>query len=187
MKKETIIYGGAFNPPTRAHVAILKACADYAVETNADVWILPSGNRTDKTIAVSRARRLEYVEALIKDAIPDTPVSVDARELDRPIAIETFDTLQELEKDHPDRSFIFVFGADSTETMGDWKEGDLLLRTLPMLLVERPGSVINPEALLANTLNVQTLNVSSTKVRQCLEAGEPIDEYVSPSVAKLLC
>ena len=35
-KKETIIYGGAFNPPTLAHKAILDASADYAQTRQAD-------------------------------------------------------------------------------------------------------------------------------------------------------
>jgi|GEM_PF-3241881 len=40
--KNTIIYGGAFNPPTRAHQAILQACIDYAeqLSVDAEVWLM---------------------------------------------------------------------------------------------------------------------------------------------------
>jgi nicotinic acid mononucleotide adenylyltransferase len=35
--KQAIIYGGAFNPPTLAHHAILQACFDFAQKNHADL------------------------------------------------------------------------------------------------------------------------------------------------------
>ncbi|MGV9001636.1 MAG: nicotinate-nicotinamide nucleotide adenylyltransferase [Candidatus Saccharimonadaceae bacterium] len=185
---KTIIYGGAFNPPTLAHVSILRACFEYAESINAEVWMLPSGDRYDKTIPVARDRRLEYIDALITDASrgPQDTAEIKTTELDRTISVETTDTVAELEANYPDRSFIFVFGADSTETMGQWKGGDTLLETLAMLVVERAGSTINPAAQHATPLKVQTTTVSSTLVRERMLRKESVDELVSPSVARLL-
>lgn len=186
-QKETVIYGGAFNPPTLAHVAILKACFEYAEIRDAEVWVMPSGDRVDKTIGATRERRLEYTQAMINDAEGnDRDVSVQTLELDRPVAVETIDTLHELQTTHPDRTFSFVFGADSTETMADWKGGEELLEELPMLVVEREGSRINPLAKHVTRLSVSIPGVSSTLVRQRLEKGEAIDDLVSPHVALLL-
>ncbi len=187
-KIETIIYGGAFNPPTLAHVAILRACFEYANDTQADVWVMPSGDRQDKTIHAPRERRLAFVNALIKDAtrFDSDKAEVKTTELDRPIAVETIDTVHELQQAYPERSFTFVFGADSTETMADWKGGDELLETLPMLVVEREGSQINAMARHALRLNVTTPDVSSTQVRRCIETRQPVTSLVSPSVAQLI-
>jgi len=184
---ETVIYGGAFNPPTRAHVAILQACFEYAASRNAEVWIMPSGNRRDKHIPVSRERRLEYIDALVRDAARterDT-AKVITTELDRVVSVETADTVAELSRRYPDRSFTFVFGADSTATMAEWKDGELLLATLSMLVIEREGSCINPLAKYATPLRVTTSSVSSTQVRALLASGGSIDELVTPSVAQL--
>ena len=185
---ETVIYGGAFNPPTLAHVSILKACFEYAQESHADVWVMPSGDRHDKTIPTPRARRLEYVNALIVDAMrsPYDTADVKTTELDRAISVETADTVRELEDAYPDRTFTFVFGADSTETMAEWKDGDVLLENLSMLVVEREGSTVNPAAKNAVALNVQTPAVSSTIVRERMARNEPVDGLVSPSVARLI-
>lgn len=185
---ETIVYGGAFNPPTLAHVAILRACFEYAQEHNAEVWVMPSGDRRDKTIPTPRARRMEYIAALINDATrgdQDTAV-VETTELDRTITVETADTVRELSARFPNRVFRFVFGADSTETMHEWKHGEELLETLPMLVIEREGSVINPKAMHAVRLQVHTPPVSSTQVRLCMERNESVDALVSPSVARLI-
>ena len=184
---ETIIYGGAFNPPTLAHLAILQACVEYARPRSAEVWIMPSGDRRDKTIAVDRERRLEYVTAMADDAeTEDVPVDLLLSELDRHVSVETYDTVLELDEQFPDRSFTWVFGADSTETMHDWKEGDWLLENLSMLAIEREGSRINPLAKRAMALTVPSLAVSSTMVRARLAAHESVDDLVSPRVAELL-
>jgi nicotinate-nucleotide adenylyltransferase len=187
MKRETIVYGGAFNPPTRAHALITKACIEYAREHDADVWILPSGNRLDKVIPTSRERRLSFIAAMLMDL--DTHgvnTDIPTLELDREVPVETFDTVQELAELHPDRTMTWVFGADSTETMGEWKQGDWLLEQLPKLVIERAGCTINPLARQATLLTVHTPNVSSTEVRRRLIDHEPIEELVSPEVARLL-
>lgn len=185
--KETIVYGGAFNPPTLAHVAILKACFEHAAKVQADVWVMPSGDRLDKTIEAPRSRRLEYIDALINDA-DDAGFGAEVHnlELDRKVSVETIDTLRELEATYPDRTFTFVFGADSTETMAEWKGGDELLERLSMLVIERYGSTVNPLAKNVTRLSVKTPAVSSTQVRERMQTGAPVIDLVSPSVAQLI-
>ena len=182
-----ILYGGAFNPPTLAHVAILEACIKQARQWKAEVWLMPSGERRDKTIGVSRERRLEYIAAMTADARRrGVRVSIITTELDRTEPVETYDTVKELEQNYPDRSFTWVFGADSTETMGEWKQGRWLLERLDKLVIEREGSTVNPQARRTTLLPVVTPVVSSTEVRRRLAVGAPVRELVSPSVAELL-
>lgn len=184
---ETIIYGGAFNPPTLAHEMILQACVDEARERGADVWVMPSGDRADKTIAVERATRLGYIAAMLDDLDTEgVAIKVITNELDREVAVETFDTVIELESENPERELVWVFGADSTETMGEWKNGDWLLENIRMLVIEREGSKINPLAKRALAMTVITPPISSTNVRERLLVGEPIDGYVGSAVAALL-
>lgn len=96
-QRETVIYRGAFNPPTRAHQAIVQACVDYAEPRNADVWLLPSASRADKQIEVGRERRIELCEALLSDVMRRTvDVHVELMELDRGLQTETYDTVREL-------------------------------------------------------------------------------------------
>jgi nicotinate-nucleotide adenylyltransferase len=186
-KLETIIYGGAFNPPTLAHIAILQACVDYARPRGAEVWVMPSGDRSDKTIPTPRVRRLAYIGAMLDDVQSDgVPMSIITDELDRPTEVETYDTVVELADTYPDRRMTWVFGADSTETMGEWKNGDWLLEHLDKIIIERVGSTVNDLAKRATILNVVPPNVSSTEVRRRLTTGEAIDDVVSPGIALLL-
>lgn len=186
-KQETIIYGGAFNPPTRAHQAILQACVDYAEPRGADVWLMPSGDRADKEIGVSRERRLRYIQALVNDVVTRTVhIGTEVSELDRTIPTETIDTVRDMSERYRDRYFTWVFGSDSIETMPEWKDGEWLVDNLSMLIVDRPGSRIATLGSNAVRLEVQTLAVSSTQVKNRLKVNQPIADLVTPSIERLL-
>lgn len=67
---------------------------------------------------------MAYLSAMLNDT--DTrgvPTNILTLELERSIAIETFDIVLELDDTYPEREFTWVFGADSTETMADWQTG----------------------------------------------------------------
>lgn len=187
MNKTAIIFGGAFNPPTVAHQIIFQATVDYASSVGAEVWLLPSGNRTDKTIPVTRSRRIDYIEAMVNDLQPgQVPISVVTSELDRKVPVETYDTHLELLKSNPGYDLVWVFGADSTQTMQDWKQGNWLIQNMKMLLVTRPGSDVNFNIVNFEILEIAALDVSSTELRRRIEMKEPFDDITSPSVARLL-
>lgn len=186
-RKETLVYGGAFHPPTLAHQAIVQACVDYARRHDADVWLLPSASRKDKDIAASRVFRLEMLEALIHDVeTKGVNVTVSLVELDRGVATETYATVQELSDTYPDRRFVWVFGTDSLASMPLWHGGEWLLCHLPMLIVEREGSPSILPGEHAQYLGIQTGGMSSTEVRRRLASGETYDELVSPRIGALL-
>lgn len=185
--KETIIYGGAFYPPTRAHQAILQGCVDYAEPRDADVWLLLSANREDKTIDASHERRLQLCEALCQDVVRRTvDIAVNTMELDRDKPTETYDTVCELAARNTDRTFTWVFGSDSVTTMRTWDRGEWLFDNLSMLVVERPGIVPVRLGAQAVRLQVQTGNMSSTELRRRIAAGEDYSALVGGHVGALL-
>ena len=142
---KTIIYGGAFNPPTVAHQLILNACTQLAEKFNGEVWLLPSGNRADKQITVPEATRLHFLEAMA-DATPDPDlVQVETLELHRNKNVETYDTMIELEALYPDREFHWVFGSDSTQTMATWDHGDWIIENAHIIAVNRTGYTSQPK------------------------------------------
>jgi nicotinate-nucleotide adenylyltransferase len=184
---ETIIYGGAFNPPTLAHIAIMQACVQYARPRGAEVWIMPSGVRVDKPDAIDHERRLTYVNAMVEDVDTEgVATQIYTKELERTVSVETFDTVLELNDAFADREFTWVFGADSTETMGEWYNGPWLLENLSMLVLERDGYAINPLAKRAMALTIPHLTISSTDVRNGLAEGKDISNLVSPRIHSLI-
>ena len=70
--------------------------------------------------------------------------------------------------------------------MPSWRGGAEVLDQLPMLVVNRPGSMVNPMARHALKLSVVTPDISSTEVRRRQITGEPINSLVSQSVYAVL-
>lgn len=186
-QKETIIYGGAFNPPTKAHHAILQACIDQAEKSGADVWVMPCGNRVHKSIDVPRDTRIRYVEALVNDVVwRSVDVHIETTELDSGIETETYDTAVMMNDMYPDRKFVWVFGTDSVVTIQQWKNGEWLRDNLPMLIVQRPNTPDVELGQNAAWLSIEPSTISSTEVRARLADDESIDHLVTPSVLACL-
>jgi nicotinate-nucleotide adenylyltransferase len=183
---KTIIYGGAFNPPTVAHQSILSACTDLAEQMDGEVWLLPSGNRTDKTISVPLDVRLGFLEAMRQDDNLTNLIQIKDLELFRPVAIETYDTMQELTSLYPDREFYWVFGADSTQTMHEWHQGDWIVDNANIIAVNRTGFDVNEKIKHITKLDIECLDISSTLVRNRVVTGEMFDNLVIPSVHEMI-
>lgn len=184
--KQAIIFGGAFNPPSRGHVWIVSHCAQIAREIGAEVWVLPSGERRDKHIGVSEKLRIELCHAMIHDA--DTrgvDVHIVTSELERESMVETIDTVQEFAKKYPEYHLHWVFGADAYDTMQTWRGGEWMLDHLDMLIVTRIGY---PLMTRPNVRIVEGLSddVSSTLIRRAHASRQSVDNLVTPGVGQLL-
>lgn len=182
-KNRVIIFGGAFNPPTKAHIEILQASINYAETVGAEVWLLPSGNRKDKTIPTSKETRLDLLDAMVKDVdIRQVKVRVELLELERIKPVETYDTVQELTTLYPEYEQTWVFGADSTTTMPDWNNGHWLVNNLDMIIINRTGSQVNPFILNYKVVDIPTPDISSTLLRHKIDCGEDFLDLVTPYV-----
>jgi nicotinate-nucleotide adenylyltransferase len=75
---------------------------------------------------------------------------------------------------HPEHDFSLVIGSDLQDDVASWYRGDELQRTIPFIVIGRPGS---PERS-----GVTMPDVSSTAVRAALAAGKPAEGLVPRSV-----
>ncbi len=185
--KQAIIYGGAFNPPTLAHHAILQACFDFAQKNHAEVWIMPCGDRSDKSIGVSIKDRLRLVEALVEDVdehnVKHRVVDIELRDKQK---TDTYRTHLMLKSKFPAYSYCWVFGSDSVNTMKDWNNGVWLFNNLKMLVVSRPNSELLDIPQNASLLDFEGHDISSTEVRRLLKINESIKHLVTPTTHALL-
>ncbi len=181
--KEIAIFGGTFDPPTRAHDGIIEACLERPDID--EVWLMPSGCRADKPGMSSNAARLAMLELVRSEIFNDDPrivVTDFEQQLAQPT--QTHRTVDALEDTYPDNNFWFVYGADAYQSMPEWEKGAELRRRLGMLLVrrqdyERPaegGNIRHLEVELAED------GVSSSLFRDAHVADEPVDHLVNSAV-----
>lgn len=181
--KEIAVFGGTFDPPTKAHEAIIGACLEQPHID--EVWVMPSGQRHDKPHMSSVQTRLELVHAMTDTAFRDTVVKVSDVELRLPQPTCTAVTYEALQQNCPDARFWFVFGADSYHDMPNWEYGEYLQRTMAMLLIDRTGFTLPRESTSIRHLPIPVFEpvISSSLVRQCVQEGVAIEDYVHPAVS----
>lgn len=97
----------------------------------------------------------------------------------------TWNTLQSLEKDYPDRTFTLLIGGDNWEKFPQWYRWDDILRSYDVVVYPREGSTFDRENLPPRVKVVETklIPISSTQIRQRVAAGKSISRLVPKAVA----
>ena len=118
------VFGGAFDPPHIAHVAMAQhAIAQFGLQ---QLRIIPTGDawHKDHTLTASPHRL-----AMARLAFEGQPkVMVDEREINRAGATYTYDTLLELKTEHPDDDVYLFIGADQANAFKTWHRWQDILK-----------------------------------------------------------
>jgi len=185
---EIAIFGGTFDPPTLAHEAMIGA---VLMRSEIDeVWVMPSGKRTDKPGMESDEERLHMLNLIKHHTFADDPrLKISDFEMRLPRPTQTYRTFQALKKAFPEDHFHFIFGVDSYLDMPNWDYGEQLRGELDLLLVERQGYERPPRGNNIDYLEVPgvvEMALSSSEVRQSLSLGRCISGMVSPILSDYL-
>jgi nicotinate-nucleotide adenylyltransferase len=185
--KNILIYGGAFNPPTVAHAAII----DSALSENqfSEIWLMPSKDRSDKVIGVPDSLRVKMLETLIEECFYQYKhrIGISRFELNLPGKTETYETMQLLAHEYPNLNFTWLIGADSWLTMPKWEHGAELVKDGHWLIIDREGYPLG--TLPSNARVIKSLFstcLSSTVVRQRVSDNLSAMPYVVKGVDKII-
>ncbi|MFV0680126.1 nicotinate (nicotinamide) nucleotide adenylyltransferase [Ottowia sp.] len=188
------LFGGAFDPPHDAHVALARAAIEQLALDR--LHIAPTGDAWHKSRPLSPA---SHRLAMCRLAFGDVPkVVVDERELRRNGPTYTVDTLIELRAEYPGAALFLQIGADQAAAFHTWhRAADLLqLATVSIAAravtngVEGQFDVKNPlpktPAATTRILTLPALAHSATEVRRRVAAGLSVDGLVSAPVARYI-
>jgi nicotinate-nucleotide adenylyltransferase len=128
------VFGGAFDPPHNAHVALaLAALQQLRLDA---LYVIPTGQAWHKARPLSPAAdRLAMCE-LAFAGLP--AVRVDARETQRAGPSYTADTLAELATEYPGADLYLVLGADQLLAFKTWHRWEEVLRLATLAVANRP-------------------------------------------------
>jgi nicotinate-nucleotide adenylyltransferase len=136
------MFGGAFDPPHLAHVALARAAVQQL--GLCELRVFPTGQAWHKSRTLTSA---EHRLAMARVAFGDVPRTVvDGRELSRNGPTYTVDTLLELQAEQPDAELFLIIGADQAEALHSWHRGEaiLSLATLGVAALARPMPDASP-------------------------------------------
>ena len=112
------VFGGAFDPPHRAHVALVEAAiAQLQLDW---VQVLPTGQAWHKPRQLSPAADRLAMTRLAFEHLPQ--VAVDDREILRAGPSYTIDTLQALQHEFPHAQLYLLIGDDQRRSLPSWHQ-----------------------------------------------------------------
>ena len=182
------VFGGAFDPPHRAHRVLAEAAlAQFELD---ELCILPTGQAWHKSRTLTPAvHRL----AMARAAFSDMPrVSVDPRETQRQGPSYTVDTLTELQTQRPGHTWFLFIGEDQAQAFTTWHRWQDILRMATVVVAQRHSNPAietrtspgwhNPGLNGMHQLDMPKLAISATDIRDALQRGEVPSEWLLPPV-----
>lgn len=172
------IFGGTFDPIHNAHIRVAQEAADQMSLDR--VLFVPAGRPPHKPegLATDYRHRLRMVEL----ACPADPRFV-ASDIESGGAVSySIDTIQKVRASlQPDDELFFLIGADAFAEIGSWHRSAEVLGLVEFIVVSRPGyDCPAPAAARVHRLESLALPVSSSGIREKLDAGLPPDELPPP-------
>ena len=181
------MFGGAFDPPHVAHVALARAAVEQLQLD--ELRIFPTGDAWHKSQVLSPAGHRLAMARIAFGGLPRT--LVDDRELRRPGPTYTIDTLRELKAERPEARLFLVMGEDQAVSLTRWREWQAIPALATICMAARLATSADaPRALPAEVqlmlLRLPEMPESATEIRQRVAAGEVIDHLVPPGVASYI-
>lgn len=161
------IFGGSFNPPHVAHLAVAEACAEGA-GIDRVLWMpVPTPPHKPGAGLAAAEHRLEMTRLAVAG---NARFEVSGVEFERPGPHYTVDTLRALAEAQPGADLALVVGGDSLASFASWREPGEILRLARLVAYRRPGAEwagVSAD-ILARTTVVEGpgLDLSGTELRQ---------------------
>lgn len=178
------VFGGTFDPPHRAHLAVARAalaqadCDEVVLVVAGDPW-----QKTGGRPVTPAADRLAMLELLVDD---EPGLVVSDVEVRRDGPTYTIDTLEALAA--PDVDLVLILGADAAAGVPTWHRAADVVAAAEFAVIDRPGVAGDVAVPGARVMRVHMApdEVSSTTVRALAAAGADIERFVGPAVAGYL-
>jgi len=184
------VFGGSFDPPHNAHVALVQA-AVRQLQLD-ELRVFPTGHAWHKPRPLSAAaHRL----AMARLAFADLPrVAVDERELQRAGPTYTIDTLRQLRAEQAGAQIFLILGEDQAAALPSWHQWPEILQIAIISIAGRAPStgthgLFDPSKLPQGqfeALQLPPMSVSATDIRALVAAGQGVAHLVPDGVARYI-
>lgn len=181
------VFGGAFDPPHLAHVALARAALEQLQLD--ELLVFPTGDAWHKSNVLSPA---EHRVAMARIAFGELPRTViDDRETRRPGPTYTIDTLRELKAQMPQAELFLIMGEDQAVALTRWREWQGIPALATICMAARASTDADAPRALPSEVELKLLRLpempeSATEVRERVAAHEGIDHLVPAGVARYI-
>ncbi len=185
------VFGGAFDPPHLAHVALVRSAID-ALQLD-EVRVLPTGQPWHRSGNLTDAQHRLAMTRLAFAGMPE--VVVDDREISRAGPSYTVDTLAEMAAEQPAQLYLLI-GDDQRRSLPAWHRIGEIARLAIICAAARDPQVAawhagEPDATAVPGPEIQPLPmplmpISATDIRERLSRQTGVDGLVAPAVERYI-
>ena len=177
MKDRIVIFGGTFNPPTRAHLDIATE-ALYYLDAEKVLFVPVSDlyKKDDVEISYHRVNMLNLAIGNFRR------LEIDFTEVDSVKLTYTYETVEKIKSQYQDKELFLLIGADNLEDFKNWKNQRSIMENCSLLVVNRNNSSIDETIEYNEILTefkdkiieapIEEIEISSTEVRNRIASGE---------------
>ncbi len=169
------ILGGTFNPVHCGHLINAEMIrSDFGLET---VVFVPAQRPVHKELIgnVSGEDRFKMIRLALED---QAGYDVSRIEIDRKGPSYTITTIQAFSELYPRADLHLIIGMDMLNEIDSWREADLLLRSVTLIVMRRPGAERHPEMDLGpyrvRYAGNPLVDISSTFIRERIRSGKSV-------------
>ena len=173
------IFGGSFNPIHNGHIQLARSLREAAGLD--EVWLMVSPQNPLKQQAdlLDDDVRLQLARQAVGG---EQGIIVSDYEFHLPRPSYTWNTLQALERDFPDREFVLMIGGDNWERFQHWYRADDIIERYPIVVYPRRDSDIGSVPPGVKVVEADLLDISSTDIRRRVREGKTIAGMVPDTI-----
>lgn len=196
MRRNIVVMGGSFNPPTLAHYRLMRSAIDAL---NADIgFFVPVSDAylrrkmrsVGRPVVLSPDMRVDMLQAICCD---EPRMEVCCKEIGT-VEARTVPTLLSLRDDYPDAELYFIMGADKLNLLAHLTEKSDFLGMFRVVLFSREQVAIEEELNKRSIFSAHrhrivvlpqpqgTEEISSSLIRERFLAGESCNELLHTGV-----
>ena len=188
------VFGGAFDPPHNAHVALARAA--LAQLDLIELRVFPTGDAWHKQRQLNPAKdRLAMTQLAFAEV---KGAQVDPREMLRSGPTYTVDTLRELQQERPGAQLVLIMGTDQALSLPRWHRWQEIVAIAIVAVAYRPAVAGGlgtaaprilpspPAGARFESLELAPMDVSATDIRRRAALGQDFSRLVPPAVTSYI-
>ena len=177
------IFGGTFDPIHVGHLVVATTVHHALALDQTHVVVAADPWQKDPPPVAPADERYAAVQAAVYD-MDVAGVVADAREVNRGGPTYTVDTVEEFRAD----DVFLVVGYDAAMHLDSWHRVEDLRALVTLVVVNRPrfNEVVDVPGWKVEVVDIPSIDVSSSMVRERLAAGLPVDGLVPAAAMRVL-
>jgi len=189
------ILGGSFDPPHLGHILIAEQVKEFLKMD--EIWLMPLFQKVMQDRIFHKQLSSVKLRFAMAKFLENSTIKVSDFEILHNQTSYSLNTLEEIQKLHPNDTFYWILGSDQLNDFQKYYKWKELVQTKNLIIFPREHSLWHVEQRVKETLQLKSIpkniivlqnrdliltNISSTSIRDRVKKRLPVDFLVPHAV-----